>query len=58
MNHAANAAQAIAVMVQEALDRSVLLSFHCIVAQMICLLWQMNICVMSCIPEWILHAFF
>ena len=57
-NHAANPAQATAARVQEALDKSVLLSYHCIVAQMICLLCQMNICVMSCILEWILHAFF
>ena len=56
--NAANPAQATAAMVQEALDRSVLLSYHCIVAQMICLLCQMNMCVMSCILEWILHAFF
>ena len=57
-NHATNLAQATAAMVQEVLDRSVLLSYHCIVAQMICLLCQMNMCVMSCILEWILHAFF
>ena len=57
-NHAANPAQPTAVRVQKALDKSVLLSFHCIVAQMICLLCQMNMCVMSCILEWILHAFF
>ena len=57
-NHATNLAQATTAMVQEALDRSVLLSYHCIVAQMICLLCQMNMCVMPCILEWILHAFF
>ena len=57
-NHAANSAQPTAARVQEALDRSVLVSFHCFVAQMICLLCQMNMCVMYCIPEWILHAFF
>ena len=56
-NHAANPAQATAAMVQEALDRSVLLSYHCIVAEMICLLCQMNMCVMYCILEWNLHAF-
>ena len=32
-NNAANPAQAMAALVQEALDRSVLLSFHCIAAQ-------------------------
>ena len=32
-NNAANLAQATNALVQEALDRSVLLSFHCIVAQ-------------------------
>ena len=37
-NHVADPAQATAAMIQEALDKSVLLSFHCIVAQMICLL--------------------
>ena len=57
-NHAANPAQATVAMVQKALDRSVLLSFHCIVAQMMCLLCHMNTCVMSCIPKWILNAFF
>ena len=57
-NHASNPAQPIAAMVQEVLDRSVLLSFHCIAAHMICLLRQMNMCVMSCNPKWIQHAFF
>ena len=57
-NHATNPAQPTVARVQEALDKLVLLSFHCIVAQMICLLCQMNMCIMSCIPEWILHTFF
>ena len=34
-NHALNPAQTMAATLQEALDRSVVLSFHCIVAQMI-----------------------
>ena len=57
-NHATNPAQCTTAMVQEALDKSMLLSYHCIIAQAICLLCQMNICVMSRIPQWILHAFF
>ena len=32
-NNAANPAQAMATLIQKALDRSVLLYFHCIVAQ-------------------------
>ena len=57
-NHAVNPTQAIAAMVQEALDRLALLFFHCTIAQMICLLCLMNMCVMSCILEWIFHGFF
>ena len=56
-NHAANPAQATVAMIQEALDRSVLLSCHCIVAKLICLLCQINMCIMSCILEWNFHAF-
>ena len=37
-NHALNPTQTMAATLQEALQRSVVLSFHCIVAQMICML--------------------
>ena len=49
-NHALNPAQTMAATLQEALDRSVVLSFHCIVAQMICMLCQKNMCAMWYIP--------
>ena len=56
-NHAANPTQAKAVLLQEALDRSVVLSFHCIVAQMICILCHKNICTMCCIPAYSLRMY-
>ena len=49
-NHATNLAQTIATLLQEALNRLVVLPFHCIVAQMICLLCQKNMSTMCCIP--------
>ena len=49
-NHALNPAQTMATTLQEALDRSVALSFHCIFAQMICMLCQKNMCAMRYIP--------
>ena len=49
-NHALNPAQIMAATLQEALDRSVVLSFHCIFAQMICMLCQKNMCAMWYIP--------
>ena len=48
-NHATNLAKGMATLLQEGLDRSMLLSFHCIVAQMICLLFWKNMCIMYCI---------
>ena len=45
-NHALNPTQTIAATLQEALDKSMVLSFHCIVAQMICMLCQKNMCAM------------
>ena len=49
-NHALNPAQTMVATLQEALDRSVVLSFHCIFAQMICMLCQKNMCAMWYIP--------
>ena len=49
-NHALNPAQTMAATLQEALDGSVVLYFHCIVAQMIYIFCQKTICVMWCIP--------
>ena len=49
-NHALNRAQTMAATLQEALDRSVVLSFHCIFEQMICMLCQKNMCEMWYIP--------
>ena len=49
-NHALNPAQTMVVILQEALDRLVVLSFHSIVAQIICMLCQKNMCAMWYIP--------
>ena len=56
-NHALNPAQTMAATLQEALDRSVVLSFHCIVAQMIYILCQKNMCAMWYIPASSLHMY-
>ena len=56
-NHALNPAQTMAATLLEALDRSVVLSFHCIVAQMICMLCQKNMCAMCYIPISSLHMY-
>ena len=45
-NHALNPTQTMVATLQEAFDRSVVLSFHCIVAQMIYILCQKNMCAM------------
>ena len=50
-NHATNPAQTTVALLQEALDRSVVLSFHCILAQMICMVCQKNMFTMCCIPS-------
>ena len=49
-NHALNPTQTMAATLQEAVDRSVVLSLHCIAAQMICMLCQKNMCAMWYIP--------
>ena len=49
-NHALNPAQTMAATLQEAIDKSMVLSFHCIVAQMIYMLCQKNKCAMWYIP--------
>ena len=56
-NHAANAVQTTTALLQEALDKSVLLSFHYIVAQMIGMLCQKNMCAMCCISCCSLHMY-
>ena len=49
-HHALNLAQTVEATLQEALDRLVVLSFHCIIAQMICMFCQKNMCAMWYIP--------
>ena len=56
-NHALNLAQTMVATLQEALDKSVALSFHCIVAQMICMLCQKNMYAMWYIPASSLHTY-
>ena len=56
-NHTLNPAQTMVATLQEALDRSVVLSFHCTVAQMICMLCQKNMYAMWYIPASSLHTY-
>ena len=43
-NHATNPAQTIVALLEGALDKPVVLSFHCIVAQMICVASKEHVC--------------
>ena len=56
-NHALNLAQTMEALLQQALDKSVVLSFYCIVAQMICIAYQKNMCAMCFIPTYSLHIY-
>ena len=51
-SHAPNPTQTMVALLQEALDRSMVLSFHCIVAQVIRMLCQKNMRAMCCIPTY------
>ena len=56
-NHAFNPTPTMATLLREELDKLVVLSFHCIVAEMIYMLCQKNMCAMSYVLAYSLHMY-